>query len=173
MTSISQRDSLGRMVGRPFEDRLKLQLQRVVIKDTCMLWQGARAGSGLYPVIRDANNVQKRVSHVMLERAGHPRPSPSHLACHTCDDPQCVNPEHLFWGTAKENSMDASRKGRSNKPTGEHLAKIKDAINKRWADPEFKAERLRKLAECATTPEFRLAVKAGIHAAKFRDPIDA
>ena len=32
--------------------------------------------------------------------------------CHTCDNPSCCNPHHLFLGTAKANSQDAKRKGR-------------------------------------------------------------
>jgi hypothetical protein len=32
--------------------------------------------------------------------------------CHTCDNTRCCNPEHLFLGTNKDNSQDASRKGR-------------------------------------------------------------
>jgi hypothetical protein len=32
--------------------------------------------------------------------------------CHTCDNPPCANPLHLFEGTHKQNSEDASRKGR-------------------------------------------------------------
>jgi hypothetical protein len=34
------------------------------------------------------------------------------LVCHTCDNPPCINPKHLFLGTNKTNRQDAKRKGR-------------------------------------------------------------
>ena len=34
-------------------------------------------------------------------------------ACHTCDNPSCINPEHLWAGTRTQNLLDASKKGRT------------------------------------------------------------
>jgi hypothetical protein len=39
---------------------------------------------------------------------------PRHLACHTCDNPPCVNPAHLYEGTYKSNSEDMYARGRAN-----------------------------------------------------------
>jgi len=47
--------------------------------------------------------------------------------CHHCDNPACVNPEHLFVGTHKDNEDDKWRKGRGCRGSQHHNAKLTEA----------------------------------------------
>lgn len=53
-----------------------------------------------------------------------PIPDGMHL-CHTCDNPLCVNPDHMFIGTAKDNMQDRERKGRGADRHGSKNGKTK------------------------------------------------
>lgn len=50
------------------------------------------------------------------------------FVCHSCDTPSCINPEHLFLGTAKQNTQDMISKGRKANCQGSNhpLAKLQE-----------------------------------------------
>jgi hypothetical protein len=57
---------------------------------------------------------------------------PKLLVCHHCDNRRCVNPDHLFLGTDKQNMQDCARKGRfaAQRKIPDYMAKINVAGEK-------------------------------------------
>jgi hypothetical protein len=48
------------------------------------------------------------------------------LVRHKCDNPKCINPEHLELGTHKQNMEDRSKRGRTTKGEAHHSSKLTD-----------------------------------------------
>jgi hypothetical protein len=64
-------------------------------------------------------------------------------ALHTCDNPSCVNPDHLFSGTIADNMRDKAQKGRSRAPVGEqngHAILTERQVRRILKDPRPYAE---------------------------------
>lgn len=82
----------------------------------CWLWLGAyiRKGYGMFAI---APKKVRLATHVSLEMHGHLRPSARSIARHKCDNPACVNPDHLEWGTHQENFNDMVQRGRGRMNT--------------------------------------------------------
>jgi hypothetical protein len=79
----------------------------------CWEWQGQRSVYGYGTLsIKGKNKQAHRV--VMELVTGEPIP-PGMIVMHTCDNPPCVNPDHLKIGTQLDNVWDMMEKGRDSK----------------------------------------------------------
>lgn len=111
----------------------------------CWIWTGALNGKGYgIMTIQGKHILAHRFSLILNNRNEIPT---GLFVCHKCDNPKCVNPDHLFLGTARDNADDMYYKGlRSHRDivilpsdrattTGERQAKRRlglDSIAKKW-----------------------------------------
>jgi hypothetical protein len=91
----------------------KITLKRFFLKfqksEFCWNWEGNKnyAGYGL---------LGNKYAHRMAWQISNNKLIPKNMViCHHCDNPSCVNPDHLFIGTQKENVQDMIKKNRQVK----------------------------------------------------------
>ena len=97
---------------RPVEERFWEKTEKLGPEE-CWEWKGAKSnGYGtLYFMgrVRKATLVSYFLHHGVL-------PPDGRILCHKCDNPGCVNPDHLFAGTNLDNNLDCVSKGRHRGP---------------------------------------------------------
>ena len=114
---------------------------------SCWAWDGnkSKQGYGKISIFGDAH-LAHRISYELFKG---PIPE-SMMVCHSCDNPECTNPEHLFLGTAQTNMSDKISKGRhkgAKRGGDHHLSKLS----------EFDVKRIRRIYAQGGVTQYQLA----------------
>lgn len=106
-------------------DRRFAKLHKVMATG-CWEWIGSldTDGYGLFSAI--FNGIAYKRAHRFSWAFHNLQEIPKDMmVCHKCDNPRCVNPDHLWLGAAIENNGDRTRKGRNHIQCGELANKAK------------------------------------------------
>ena len=105
-------------VYRRFMRHVLICSHGTICEQCCWPWQGSRYPNQYGRFFLPSSHTNQCSTHVfMCEWAWGPLNGL--FACHSCDNPPCVQPNHLWPGTNQHNIQDAARKQRLNSPIGE------------------------------------------------------
>jgi len=96
---------------KKYKNHSERLLSKVEVDDNgCWLWTGSKNKKGYGQVFYNSKLIKAhRFSYEVFKE---PIPKGMHV-CHSCDIPSCINPDHLWVGTAKDNMIDMGKKGRT------------------------------------------------------------
>lgn len=96
-----------------FESFIRFNKKIKKQENECWEWIGARNKFNEYGAIRINN--ENFSAHRMSYAIANGEIPDDLCVCHKCDNPPCVNPDHLFLGTQEQNIRDSCQKGRMSR----------------------------------------------------------
>lgn len=119
----------------PSEDEYNFNRDRDFLKnvektDSCWIWKGGKDSKG-YGLFSYRSRVM--AAHRYSYSRNKERLRAGYLVCHSCDNPSCVNPDHLYLGTHKDNMKDVKER-----ETWGGKRKLLEDIQKRACEYLFK-----------------------------------
>ena len=134
--------------------------------DSCWNWTGATNGRpsggvayGLFKIPKTRKNT---TAHRMAYKLTKGEIPDGVFVCHTCDNPLCVNPDHLFLGTPADNVADMDAKGRRKCAPQKHEQNGRAKLDSRAVAllrrlyPVFSGKKLSKIFGIGKTQTYRI-----------------
>lgn len=138
------------MNSKTIEERFWSKVNKT---DGCWLWTASTKG-------RHSNygsfkyNGKTAFAHRVAYLLSKGPIGPKECVCHKCDNPLCVNPEHLFLGSQIDNIADRTKKNRSAQPKG--------ALNPASKITQEQANLIRELYKTGDLSQTALSAQFGV-----------
>lgn len=104
----------------PLDERLEFYSERIT-ESGCQIWTGALRPNGYGYLRFQSENISAHRASYTLAKGKIPE---NMFVCHTCDNRSCINPDHLFLGSHKDNMSDMTKKERQAKGIDHGGAKL-------------------------------------------------
>ena len=129
--------------GNKMEDFL--DNTRINVSTGCWEWQGYKDRDGYGQMgFENKNRLVHRLAYMLYNQCTE-EDIKGKVIMHLCDNPSCVNPEHLQIGTQKDNIQDCIQKGRRANRKGEQNPNAKLT--------EYQAQKIRELYQLGISQE--------------------